>query len=63
VLVTGPDGRLVSQRAEAAALAALTLEFADGRLTVMPGDGASTRPAKRPASSRTEPPPSQGKLL
>jgi exodeoxyribonuclease VII large subunit len=59
VLVTGPDGALISRRAEAAALPALTLEFADGKLTVSP----SARPARRPASSQNEPPPSQGKLL
>ncbi len=42
-LVTGPDGHVVTGRAAAAKLAALTLEFADGQLRVVP---ASTRPVR-----------------
>ncbi len=60
VLVTGPDGGLVSRRAEAAALPVLTLEFGDGKLTATP---AGAPPAKRPAPAQKPTPSEQGKLL
>jgi exodeoxyribonuclease VII large subunit len=63
VLVTGPDGALVSRRAEAASLPTLTLEFGDGKLSVSPAGIATARPARRPASSQKQSPPGQGKLL
>lgn len=59
VLVSGPDGHLVRSRAAAAAAAALTLEFHDGKLEVAP-HGA--RPV-RATSPQKGPPPEQGKLL
>jgi exodeoxyribonuclease VII large subunit len=47
-LVSAPGHAVVASRALAAAQAALTLEFADGRLEVAPGGAAQRKP--RPAA-------------
>jgi len=57
-LVTGPDGHVVTTRAAASGLAALTLKFHDGTLPVVP---ASTPRPPRPAAKT--PPPGQGDLF
>jgi exodeoxyribonuclease VII large subunit len=57
-LVTGPDGHVVSGKAAAQKLAAMTLEFHDGALQVAPS--AAPRPP-RPAPKA--PPPGQGDLF
>ena len=63
-LVTGPDGHVVRGRVEAAGLAAMTLEFHDGALSVVPAGAAPPAPpAARPAprtSARTGPAPAPG---
>ncbi|WP_338467239.1 exodeoxyribonuclease VII large subunit [Novosphingobium sp. ZN18A2] len=50
VLVTAPDGSVVRHRADAAALASLTLEFDDGKLDVAPGKAPRSAPRARPAA-------------
>ena len=56
-LVTGPDGHVVSGRAAAAKLAAMTLEFHDGALQVAP---VGTRPTRSAAKGGA---PTQGDLF
>ena len=51
VLVTGPDGHVVRTREQAAGHARLTLEFADGRLDVAPGDTPPAAPSAPPAAT------------
>lgn len=61
VLVSAPGHPVIASRAQAAAQAALTLEFADGALHVVP---AETRGQLRPkASPARAPSPQQPKLL
>ncbi|MBY6219067.1 exodeoxyribonuclease VII large subunit [Qipengyuania aquimaris] len=65
VRVTGPDGRTLTDRAEAAKEAALTLKFRDGDLEVSTGDAPPPRPApaprRKPAKKGT--PPAQDDLF
>ncbi len=56
-LVTGPDGHIVTGKAAAQKLAAMTLEFNDGALEVAPAGARPHRPAAK------APPPSQGDLF
>ena len=52
VRVTGPDGRTLTDKADAATYPALTLKFRDGDLTVStgePADGSGSAPPPRPA--------------
>lgn len=66
-LVTGPDGHVVRDRAAAAALVAMTLEFHDGALTVVPADGPPIPPAppapRPPRSAHRSDPSRQGDLF
>ncbi|WP_324261929.1 exodeoxyribonuclease VII large subunit [Altererythrobacter sp. H2] len=55
VLVRDSEGRLVRDRATAAAQARLELAFADGALAVMPADSPSGSGPVKPASAKTEP--------
>lgn len=48
VLVTGADGSVLRHRAEAARAAALTLEFDDGKLEVVPAGTGRSAPRARP---------------
>lgn len=68
VRVTGPDGRTLVNRADAAAQDRLSLHFRDGALAAMPlgGAPAADAPARAPAKPKPAPrpaPPQQGKLL
>ena len=54
VRVTGPDGRTLTDRVEAAREAVLTLKFRDGDLAVSTGDAPP-----RPSSSAPRPKPSK----
>ncbi|MFK4004656.1 exodeoxyribonuclease VII large subunit [Qipengyuania sp. NPDC077563] len=52
VRVTGPDGRTLTDKADAATYPALTLKFRDGDLAVStgePADGSGSAPPSRPA--------------
>lgn len=66
-LVTGPDGHVVRDRASAASLPTMTLEFHDGTLPVGPTGAGSGAPARaaRAARPAPQPPskPSQGDLF
>ena len=59
VLVRDAAGHLVTARDIAATHATLDLEFADGRLTVLPGDAPATPPKRKPARKK----PAQGSLF
>jgi exodeoxyribonuclease VII large subunit len=59
-LVRDPEDRVVADRAAAAEATALALEFRDGRLDVVRGDGGGR---KRRAPARGGSAPSQGSLL
>ncbi|KFE33786.1 exodeoxyribonuclease VII large subunit [Thioclava atlantica] len=63
-VVRGPEG-VVTSEAVAARQPGLEIEFADGRLSVIPGGGgASTAPAKpKPQKKKTDPGPDQGSLF
>ena len=65
VRVTGPDGRTLTDRAEAAKEAALTLKFRDGDLEVATGEAppprAAPAPRRKPAKKGT--PPAQDDLF
>lgn len=54
VLVTAPDGSVLRRRAEAAREPALTLEFADGKLDVVPAGTGRPAPRVRPAPKAGE---------
>lgn len=64
VRVVGPDGT-ITDKAEAAKQAALTLKFRDGELVVAPGDAPPPKPARarKPAGPKKGTPPAQDDLF
>ncbi|MBC7146727.1 MAG: exodeoxyribonuclease VII large subunit [Thioclava marina] len=61
-VVRGPDGVVTSEK-QAAKQPGLEIEFADGRLAVIPGGGGTAAPARAKGSKKTDPGPEQGSLF